>query len=185
MSEFHYVRTLGVDGGVDAVEGPAVGLDLESILKDGLPPFKVALELLAALCEILDIADQDGEAHGDVSPRYVFLDETGAVSLESFGAKRTKATGPDKTVVGTETDLYGLGIIAFRLFAGRELPSLPDSGDAHDDAVIDAVVGVDFGDLAEEIARDIQVLIAKLMSADRHERPSPVEVWRSFIAFAA
>jgi hypothetical protein len=69
LSEFHYVRTLGVDGGVDAVEGPAVGLDLESIVKDGLPPFKVALEILAALCEILDISDQDGEVHGDLAPR--------------------------------------------------------------------------------------------------------------------
>ena len=45
--EFHFVRTLGDDGGVDAVDGPAIGLDLESILQDGLPPFKVALEVLA------------------------------------------------------------------------------------------------------------------------------------------
>ena len=47
MSEFHYVRTMGVDGGVDACDGPAIGMDLESILKKGLPPVKVALEISA------------------------------------------------------------------------------------------------------------------------------------------
>src|SRR5690349_21493755 len=84
VSEFHYVRTSGKDGGVDACEGPAIGLDLETVLKDGLPPWNVALEMAAALCEILDIADEDGEIHGDVHPKYVFIDETGAVSLEGF-----------------------------------------------------------------------------------------------------
>ncbi len=57
LSEFHYVRTRGTDGGVDACEGPAIGLDLETVLKDGLPPWNIALEVVAALCEILDIAD--------------------------------------------------------------------------------------------------------------------------------
>ena len=38
MSEFHYVRTTGVDGGVDACDGPAIGVDLESVLKNDYQP---------------------------------------------------------------------------------------------------------------------------------------------------
>ena len=72
------MRTTGADGGVDACDGPAIGLDLESILSDGLPPVNVTLEIIASLCEILDIADQDGEVHGAVHPKFVFIDETGA-----------------------------------------------------------------------------------------------------------
>ena len=63
MSQFHYVRTTGVDGGVDAVDGPAIGIGLDELLRAGLPPFKEALEIIAALCEILDIAEEDGEVH--------------------------------------------------------------------------------------------------------------------------
>jgi hypothetical protein len=184
LSEFHYVRTMGVEGGVDAVEGPAVGLDLDAILKAGLPPFKIALEIIAALCEILDIADQDQEIHGDISPRYVFLDETGAVSVESFGARRSKTTAPEGSPKGTVTDLYGLGVVAFRLLAPRDLPKLPDSADGHDDAVIDAIVGVNFEDLPEQIVGDIQWYLAKLLSYEREDRPTPVDCWRTFIAFA-
>lgn len=184
LSEFHYVRTLGVDGGVDAVEGPAVGLDLDSVLKDGLPPFKVALEVIAAVCEILDIADQDGEVHGDLSPRWVFLDETGAVSVEGFGARRSRSSAPERQPQGTATDVYGLGTIAFRLFSPRELGALPDDADGHDDAVIDAIVGLNFEGLPEEIIGDIQWFLAKALAHEREERPTAVEVWRTFIAFA-
>ena len=88
MSEFHYVRTLGEDGGVDAVDGPAEGMSLDEILKDGLPPYKVALEIVSALCEILDIAEQDEELHGDICASRVFVDDVGAVSIEGFGVER-------------------------------------------------------------------------------------------------
>lgn len=185
LSEFHYVRTMGVDGGVSAVEGPAVGLDVETILKDGLPPFKVAIEIMAAMCEIIDIADQDGEAHGELIPRYVFLDETGAVSIEGYGNKRTKTTAPERVPKGTVTDQWCLGYVAFRLLSAKDLPApLPEEAQAYDDAIIDAILGINFEDLPEEIIGDIQWFVAKLMSFEKEDRPSAVDVWRTFIAFA-
>src|SRR5690606_37604904 len=81
----HYVRTLGPDGGVEVCDGPAIGLDLASMLEPGLPPWNVALQIFAGLCEILDIADQDGQVHGDLGLRDVFVDDTGAVSVEGLG----------------------------------------------------------------------------------------------------
>lgn len=183
-SEFHYVRIGGADGGVDAVDGRAIGVDLETILKDGLPPFRVALEIIAALCEILDIADQDGEAHGDVHPRNVFLDDTGAISIEGFGLAPEQIWAPEGELLGPITDLYGLGYTAYRLLATRDLTDLPDDPDGHDDAVIDAVIALPWGDMPEEWVGDIQWFLAKLMSFEPEQRPTAVDAWRSFIAFA-
>lgn len=183
--EYHYVRTLGDDGGVEVCEGPAIGLDLESILKDGLPPWNVALEIVAGLCEILDIADEDGEVHGDLTPKDIFVDDTGAISVEGFHIERHRTRAPEGSPRGSATDLYGLGYVAFRLFCSAPLPALPnDDPDAHDDAIIDAILLVDLDGVPEEMQGDIQWFLAKLMSFDREDRPSAVEAWRTFIAFA-
>ncbi len=187
MSEFHYVRTLGVDGGVDACDGPAIGLDLETVLEDGLPPWNVALEVVAALCEVLDIAEEDSEVHGGLHPKYVFIDETGAVSLEGFGVPRNKTRAPEGTPKGPVTDLYGLGYTAFRAICLADLPeNMPDDDpDRHDDLVIDKILEVELDGLPEEMQGDIQWFIAKLMSFDREDRPRALEAWRTFIAFAS
>ncbi|MCA9569454.1 MAG: hypothetical protein KC656_16515, partial [Myxococcales bacterium] len=182
MSDFHYVRTLGEDGGVDACAGAAIGLDLESVLRDGLPPHNVVLQILAGLCEILDIAEEDAQVHGDIQLKYLFVDDTGAVSLEAFGQRRTRAP---ESRPRTESDLFGLGAVGFELFAGRPLPTFDSrTRESHDDAVIDAILAVDFGDLNEEMVGDVQWFLAKLLSYDPAERPEAVETWRTFVAFA-
>jgi hypothetical protein len=182
--EFHYVRTLGADGGVDAIEGPAIGLDLESILKDGLPPFSVALEIIAGCCEMLDISDEDGELHANIEPKFIFLDDTGALSIEGFGSDRPSSRAPE-TEQDTLTDLYGLGYLAFSLFSPNPPTSLPmDDPDDHDDAVIDSVLTINFDNLPEEMVGDVQWYIAKLLSFEPEDRPTAVDAWRTFIAFA-
>lgn len=182
--EFHYVRTGGEDPGVDVVDGRAIGVDLEAILKDGLPPFKVALEIIASLCEILDIADQDGEVHGDITPSTIFIDDTGAVSIEGYGIEREPSLAPESSIQGTSTDLFGLGYVSYRLLATRDLTNLPGDEHGHEDAVIDAVIALPWGDMPEEWVGDIQWFLAKLMSFDPSERPTAVDAWRTFVAFA-
>lgn len=185
MSDFHYVRLAGDDGGVEACEGEAIGLDLQSILSDGLPPIRIALEIIAGLCEILDIADQDGEVHGDVHPRYVFIDEGGALSLEGFGQDRTTSGAPEGRPLGGATDRFGLGYVAYRLLCARDdLERLPKGEGPHEDAVIDAVIAMNFEDFPESIVGDIQWFVAKLLAHDPAERPAAVDAWRTFIAFA-
>jgi len=184
LSEFHFVRTLGDQGGVEAVDGPAVGIDLESLLQDGLPPFKVALEIVAGLCEILDIAREDEEVHGDINGSNVFLDETGAISIEGFGVERKKTPAPEKRPRGSVTDLYGLGRIIFSLLCSRKIGELPEDADGHDNEIIDATVAVNFGELPEAMIGDIQWFLVKLQAFDREDRPAPLDTWRSFIAFA-
>ncbi|MEQ1505690.1 MAG: hypothetical protein ABMB14_25880, partial [Myxococcota bacterium] len=185
MSEFHYVRTRGSDGGVDACEGPAIGLDLDTVLKDGLPPWNIALEIVAALCEILDIADEDGEVHGEVHPKYVFIDETGAVSLEGFGVKRKKTRAPEAVPKDTRADLYGLGYTAFRCFCSHPLPEVvPTDPTVHDDLVVDAALEIDLSGVPTSMQGDIQWYVAKLMEFDPEQRPKALDAWRTFVAFA-
>lgn len=183
MSEFHYVRTLGRDGGVDAVNGPAVGVGLDQILEDGLPPFKIALEIIAALCEILDIADEDGELHGSITPGFIFVDDTGAVSIEGFGEEHETLIAPE-TDSGHLADLYCLGRVAVSMLSPKNIDAPIDSPDAHDDAIIDTVIGMNFDGMPEEIVGDIQWYLAKLLAFEPEDRPSAIDVWRSFIAFA-
>ena len=185
LSEFHYVRTLGEDGGVDAVDGPAEGMSLNEILKDGLPPFKVALEIISALCEILDIAEQDEEGHGAIDATRVFLDDVGAVSVEGYGADRAKCPAPEGAYKGSATDVYGLGRVAYALFTPRDFPELSyDDPDTHDDAVIDSVIQINFDGLQEDMVGDIQWFLCKFLSFDREDRPPALDAWRTFIAFA-
>lgn len=185
MSEFHYVRTRGTDGGVDACEGPAIGLDLETVLKDGLPPWNIALEVVAALCEILDIADEDGEVHGEVHPKFVFIDETGAVSLEGFGVKRRKTRAPEGVAKDTRTDLYGLGYTTYRCFCSHPLPeTVPTDAGEHDEMIVDAALEIDLSGVPNEMQGDLQWYVAKLMEFQPSERPTALEAWRTFVAFA-
>lgn len=182
MSDFHYVRTLGEDGGVDACSGAAIGLDLASVLQDGLPPHNIVLQILAGLCEIIDIAEEDRQVHGDIHLEHLFVDDTGAISLEAYGQRRSRAP---ESRPRSESDLYGLGAVGFELFSGRTLPAFDRrDADQHDDAVIDAILTVDFGDLNEELVGDVQWFLAKLLSYDPNERPSALETWRTFVAFA-
>jgi cytochrome c553 len=178
MSDFHYVRTIGPDGGVDAADGAAIGLDLEAVLDGGLPPFNVALQIISAVAGILAIAAEDGVTHGDLDLGDVFLDDTGAVSVEGFGQTRTLA--PEKVPVGPETDRFGLGAIAFALFSPRDLPSLPPNEEEHENAAIDAILALNFEELPEELIGDIQWYLARLLAWQPSDRPSAVEAWRAF-----
>ncbi|MEN0062283.1 MAG: hypothetical protein AAGA48_09030 [Myxococcota bacterium] len=127
MDEFHYVRIPGVDGGVDCCAGPAVGIELETVLAAGVPPWKVGLELVAALCEILDIADADEVTHGLVEPQFIFLDEKGALCLEGFGVPRA-SNAPNAKPGQRASDRYGLGYTALRILSARPV-AFPLSSD--------------------------------------------------------
>ncbi len=178
MSEFHYVRTIGPDGGVDAAEGSAIGLDLEAVLDAGLPPFNVALQIISAVAGILAIAAEDSVTHGDLDLGDVFVDDTGAVSVEGFG--QTRSLAPEKTPVGPETDRFGLGVVAFALFSPRDLPALPEGEEDHENAAIDAILALNFDELPEELIGDIQWYLARLLAWQPGDRPPAVEAWRAF-----
>jgi len=180
MAQSHYVRTLGSDGGVDPCEGPAIGLELSAMVADGIPPWRVSLEVLAGLAEILSICEEDGVFHGAVRPACVFVDETAAVSLEGFGQPNQAPEGGAATAAG---DRYGLGLVMASLL-GSPPPPRDLAHDEHEDAVVDLVLGTDLTGLPGAMQGDLQWFLGRLLAHDPAQRPPSIEVWRTLLAFA-
>jgi hypothetical protein len=176
----HYVRTYGPDGGVDPCEGPAIGLEVSGMVADGLPPWNVALEIAAGLAEILAICEEDDVVHGAVHPDLVFVDETGAVSLEGFGQPNLAPEGGPATSKG---DAYGLGVVLAALVGAPPVPMGLDA-EAHEDAVVDLILATELDGLPPDMHGDLQWFMGRLLARHPRDRPMAVEVWRTLLAFA-
>jgi len=132
---------------MEYIAGPTLKQLLhQSTTAAGPVPIPIALSILGQICDALDYAhnlcDDDGKPfgiiHRDVSPTNIIVSNTGVVKLIDFGI--AKAAGSDKTKTGfikgkfaymapeyiegqldLRADLFGLGVIAHELLAGRPL----------------------------------------------------------------
>ena len=118
----------------------------ELVEEEGPLPLERALNILRQIAAALDYAHAHGIVHRDVKPGNILLEEGDRVSLVDFGiawvGDRTRLTqqgmltgtpeymAPEQALghdVTNRTDLYALGIIAFRLLTG-EVPFTAESG---------------------------------------------------------
>lgn len=180
MAERHYVRTLGEGGGVDPCDGPAIGIEVSALVADGLPPWRIALEVAAGLAEILAVCEEDSVVHGHVRPEVVFVDETGAVSLEGFGQANAAPEGGPATSHG---DAHGLGVVLAALVGSPPVPRGLD-GEAYDDAIVDLILDTELEGLPSDMQGDLQWFLGRLLARSPGERPMAVDVWRTLLAFA-
>lgn len=183
---FHYTRTPSDEGGVARMEGAPAGEALVGLLDGAVPPFRVALQVVASLCEIVYIAQEDSELHGSIGAAHTWVTAEGGVSLGGFGEPGTGTGAPDRDP-SPAVDLYDLGRLASNLLCGPDPSGEPppaDSANAHDDHISDWVMGADLGDLGEDIANDVRWFLIYLQAFDPAERPDALRVWRSMVAFA-
>jgi hypothetical protein len=174
---FHYTREYGPEGCILSDEGEAAGIDLATLLNRGKLPIKAALELGAALADILSIASQDEMVHGDIKPGQVRVDVAGAVSIDAWGSPRQTCRAPEPLPIGPATDVYSLGVVLHALLSSEPLGALPRDPDDHDDMVVGKILAMDFGDVAgKRWVQDIQQFIALCMAFDPSERPEALDV---------
>ena len=182
---FHYQRT-PVDGGGGSKEQVSLDAPIGGP-GGGLPPLRVALEIAAACCEMIYIAEEDEDVHGDIGVEHAWITGDGVLSIAGFGEERTSTRAPEQRVRGSRTDRYGLGrLCAAVLMPGSEaLDHLPThSLKAHNDQALDFVMEADLGELADNVQNAARYFVLHLMAFDRVERPEPLSAWRSLIAFA-
>ncbi|MFV2068566.1 MAG: WD40 repeat domain-containing serine/threonine protein kinase [Pirellulales bacterium] len=154
------------------------------------------LKLLLEVCRAVDYAHKKGVIHRDLKPNNILVDEQGQPKILDFGIARITGsefetlTGGFETLtpvgslpymspeqaaacpgdVDTRTDVYSLGVVAYKLLAGR----LPH--DAKNRSLLEFVRVV-----TEEAARplgqfnrayrgDLETLVAKALEKDRKER---------------
>ncbi|MFH1469575.1 MAG: hypothetical protein ABIO70_34640, partial [Pseudomonadota bacterium] len=174
---FHYTREFGPEGCILTNEGGAAGADLAALLARGRPPLRAALELGAALADILSVSIDDQIVHGDIKPGFVKVDAVGAVSVEGWGQPRTTCRAPEALPVGPATDVYSLGIVLHALLASEPLGALPRDPDTHDEAVVQKVMAMDFGEAeGKRWVQELRQFIALCMAFDPAERPEALDV---------
>lgn len=112
------------------------GASLADLMHDGKRlPLPRALNILVQVCRGLAYAHEHGIIHGDIKPGNIFVQPNDHTKVVDFGLARAPGTRGDR-LVGTpryfspeqirmavldeRSDIYSLGIAAYRIITGRE-----------------------------------------------------------------
>ena len=173
----HYTREAGYDGGIYTGSGDAPGVNLSDLLDRGLPPLRAALEIGAAIADIISISEEDGTSHGDIKPSFVVISEDGSVSVEGYGSERKRTRAPESSPQGIPTDIYGLGVVMHALLSNNPLGSLSKDADAHDSSVVEKVQAIDLHAVADKPwSSELRLYLATILAFDKTERPEAVDI---------
>jgi len=174
---WYYTREAGNDGQVLTDEGTPPGVCITDVVQAGPLPMSVALEIIAYLADILTISEEDRAVHGDISPGDVFVDERGSVSLANFGPMRSRGRAPEGKPLFPASEVYGLGVVLHALLSTQSLGAIPRERDAHDDAIVDKLLAIDWADLQRLAGRDSLIhFLCSMLAHAPVERPTPLDV---------
>gem|GEM_PF-5289557 len=173
----HYTREAGYDGELYTGSGDAPGVNLSDLLDRGLPPLRAALEIGAAIADIISISEEDGTSHGDIRPNFIVITEDGSVSVEGYGKDRKRTRAPEPEPAGIATDIYGLGVVMHALLSNSPLGSLSKEAEAHDQSVVEKVQAVDLHSVAgKPWSGELRMYLATILAHDITERPEAIDI---------
>ena len=174
---WYYTREAGDEGQVLTDEGLPPGTAVSELLEKGPIPMAVCLEVVAFLADILTIAEDDNALHGDIKPGDVFIDGEGSVSLSGFGLVRRSGRAPDSPLQLPASDVYGLGIVLHALLSSTPMGAIPRERDAHDDAIVDRLLAIDWTEMEGIPGRDPVIhFLCSMLAHSPAERPAPLDV---------
>jgi transcriptional regulator with GAF, ATPase, and Fis domain/tetratricopeptide (TPR) repeat protein len=151
--------------------------------------FETLLAVTGGMARALQYLHRQGVVHGDLKPENVFFDETGqAVKVVDFSLAQRRRE-KDRVIAGTaaymapelflghpsdfRSDLYALGVVLYRLIAGR----LPFDAGTATDLIHQHLFSVPLNPSSrnEEIPKKFGLLVLRLLNknpADRFEEPN-------------
>ena len=153
-------------------------------------PFDDARRIVSELADALDYAHQMGVVHRDVKPDNVLLDRrTGRAILTDFGIAKQRVTRESLTATGVllgtphymspeqasgdreidgRSDIYALGVVGYRMIAGR----LPFEGAHVQDVLVQQVTRapVPVAQTATGIPLDLSAAVTRALAKDPNER---------------
>lgn len=185
------IHDLGVDEERDRVfvsmkyvEGQTLETFLASVLR---PTVDVCLRILLGICDGLGAVAEVGLTHRDLKPENILLEPNGNVMLLDFGLALTSSDpsithgvwragtplymAPEQYQKGEithRTDLYAVGVIAYRMCTGR-LPFV------HKELTVVqamhlAVTPTPIREVNPAVPRELETLIGKLLAKDPAQR---------------
>ena len=174
---WYYTRESGDEGQVLTDEGTPPGVSISDLVRSGPLPMSVALELIAYLADLLTIAQEDDALHGDISPGDVFINGLGSVSLSGYGPVRDQGRAPEGRPLFPASDVYGLGLVIHAVLSTQSMGAIPRERDAHDDAIVDKLLAIDWSSLQSLPGRDSLIhFLCSMLAFDPSERPKPLDV---------
>jgi len=172
-----YIREYAEDGGIFSEADAQPGSALTELMDRDRPSVKVAFELVAALGDILAIAEEDGEKHGDPKIGMVRVDANGNIALEDFRDNRRTTRAPEPKPVGPPSDIYGLGVLLHALLNTSPFGRIPKEEDAHDEAIVKKVMESAWGPAeGQDWTQELKEFIVTMMAHDPSQRPSADDV---------
>jgi tetratricopeptide (TPR) repeat protein/tRNA A-37 threonylcarbamoyl transferase component Bud32 len=161
------------------------------------------IELLARACDAVQHAHLRGVIHRDLKPDHILVDEDGQPKVLDFGVARlldplargaleqtragelvgTLAYMSPEQVSGSgeeidvRADVYGLGLVAYELFADERAQELADLPLAEAVRSILVKEPRPLGEIRRDLRGDVEIIVAKALAKDRDRRyGSPAEL---------
>jgi hypothetical protein len=172
-----YIREYAEDGGIFSEADAQPGTRLTELMDRKRLTVKVALELVAALGDILAIAGEDGKTHGDPKIGMVRVDANGNIALEDFRDTRRTTRAPEPKPLGPPSDIYGLGVILQALLNTTPFGRVPKTEDAHDEAIVKKVMATSLGKAeGQGWTQELKEFMVSMMAHQPADRPSADDV---------